>query len=41
MDELKLDLFKLIDDDIKDGAIQKNYREYVRGKMIEAWIGSK
>ncbi len=41
MDELKLDLFKLISDDIKDGAIQKNYREYVRGKMIEAWIGSK
>jgi hypothetical protein len=41
MDELKLDLFKLIDDDIKEGAIQKNYREYVRGKMIEAWIGSK
>ena len=41
MDELKLDLFKLINDDIKDGAIQKNYREYVRGKMIEAWIGSK
>ena len=41
MNELKLDLFKLIDDDIKDGAIQKNYREYVRGKMIEAWIGSK
>ena len=41
MDELKLDLFKLINDDIKEGAIQKNYREYVRGKMIEAWIGSK
>ena len=41
MDELKLDLFKLIDDDINEGAIQKNYREYVRGKMIEAWIGSK
>jgi hypothetical protein len=41
MDELKLDLFKLIDDDIKDGAIQKNYREYVRCKMIEAWIVSK
>jgi hypothetical protein len=40
MDELKLNLYELIQQDIEDGAIEKNYREYVRGKMVEAWLGN-
>ena len=38
MDDLKLDLYSLIESEYKD--INKNFREYARGKMIEAWIGS-
>ena len=39
MDELKLDLYSLIESEYKD--INKNFREYARGKMIEAYLGSQ
>ena len=39
MDALKLDLYSLIESEYKD--INKNFREYARGKMIEAYLGSQ
>ena len=39
MDDLKLDLYSLIESEYKD--INKNFREYARGKMIEAYLGSQ
>ena len=39
MDNLKLDLYSLIESEYKD--INKNFREYARGKMIEAYLGSQ
>ena len=50
MDNIKLDLYELVTKDIfgdkedgkqppKETGLQKNYKEYVRGKMVEAWIG--
>ena len=39
MDELKLDLFELIQSEYKD--IDRNFREYARGKMVEAYLGSQ
>ena len=38
MDDLKLDLFTLIQNEYKD--INRNFREYARGKMVEAYLGS-
>ena len=39
MDDLKLDLFTLIESEFND--INRNFREYARGKMVEAYLGSK
>jgi hypothetical protein len=39
MDALKLDLYSLIESEYKD--INKNFRKYARGKMIEAYLGSQ
>ena len=39
IDDLKLDLYSLIESEYKD--INKNFREYARGKMIEAYLGSQ
>ena len=38
IDELKLDLFTLVEEEYK--GINKNFREYARGKMVEAWLGN-
>lgn len=38
MDDLKLDLFTLVQSEYKD--LNRNFREYARGKMVEAYLGS-
>ena len=40
MDNLKLDLYSLIESEYKDMQ-KKNYRKYVQGKIAEAWLGSE
>ena len=37
LDDLKLDLYQLITKDY-DEKLDKNFRDYSREKMIEAWI---
>ena len=39
IDDLKLDLFTLVQNEYKD--LDRNFREYARGKMIEAYLGSQ
>jgi hypothetical protein len=39
IDDLKLDLYSLIEAEYK--GIDKNFREYARSQMVEAWIGSQ
>ena len=38
IDDLKLDLFTLVQNEYKD--LDRNFREYARGKMVEAYLGS-
>jgi ElaB/YqjD/DUF883 family membrane-anchored ribosome-binding protein len=39
IDDLKLDLYSLIEAEYK--GIDKNFREYARSQMVEAWLGSQ
>ena len=38
IDDLKLDLFTLVQNEYKD--LDRNFREYARGKMVEVYLGS-
>jgi len=38
IDNLNLDLYSLVEAEYK--GIDKNFREYARGKMVEAWLGN-
>ena len=50
IDNIKLELYDLVETEIfgdkedgkqppKETGLEKNYKEYVRGKMVEAWFG--
>ena len=39
MDDLKLDLYGLIIEEEK--GLNNNFKEYARGKIIDAWLGSQ
>ena len=39
MDEKKLDLFSLITKE--EEGLNNNFKEYARGKMVEAYLGSQ